>query len=332
MPRRTMTVTEVWAHPVGSRKEKDRVDLTALPDGMDLLHAFYGFAADVDARQLLKRENESFASVVSLEEKGRAVTLAVDVGRFGERGTITDVTTMIERDRFTRTDAISVITHGIFTLPKGCTSALVFIERSGNQSGIIRVLELFQHQFRLAYPDLILETTAVVESEAWLSYASLVKVSAHRRASGSDEADNNSKRIKRSEYGELAHTLVPARGERTLPRFLYDRLVAGALKPSELLDFDESDEAAHVEVTLEHNGQRKTFLLGHEKRPSISYLLSNHGEDEWSLERVRDYAFDTHADTIYGRLGWEWTPAHTVGAWTDSQRGARLVVRGGEQS
>ncbi|GAA3962764.1 hypothetical protein GCM10022231_23740 [Gordonia caeni] len=325
MPRRTMTVTELWAHPVGDRKT--RIDLTDLPDGLDLLHAFYGFAADVTADQLLRDETESYANVDGLETHGRSATVAVDVGQYGENGKITDVETMAEKDTYDSGDAISVVTHGLFTLPRGSTSALVFVERSSNRSGVLRLLDLFRHKFRLAYPDHILEATSVVESEAWLKYADLTRVSAFRRKPRSDRADQGDVK---AAWGELAHTLVPASGNRTLPRAIYDQLTAGEISASEVLGFTEFEDTTDVEVTLERNGRKKTFVIGLEKRPTLSYVLSNHGEEQWSTDRIRQYVFGTHIEELYRRCGFTWGATDSVGTWTDDDRDVRLEVRGGE--
>lgn len=330
MPRRTMTVTELWVHPKGDRKK--RLNLSELPDG-DLLHLFRSFAAEVTPAQLKNQSNESYAEVVDLEPIGRSLTLAVEVGRYGEKGRVIDTATMTEKTKFGATDAIQVITHGVLTLPKGGRSALLFLERANNQCGVVRLLHLFAERFNLLYPDLRLEADAVVESEAWLNQAKLVRVSAYRRHKEHDKSDNHAGAQEPKYAGELTHTLVPGPGMEALARSIFDGLRNGSIKVGELLSFDEDDEESQAEVTLEGNGKRKTFVIGRERRPSVAYALSGHNEEAWSSAKIRNFVFQQeYAQDLYDRLGIDWTNANTVGTWTNEQLGAKMVNRGGEQS
>ncbi|WP_370185106.1 hypothetical protein [Rhodococcus wratislaviensis] len=324
-----MTVTRLWVHPRGNRKELK--DLTTLPDGSDLLHLFHGFAADVSPDKLLKATTESFANVHAVSPKGRTITMAVDVGRYGETGAITNVHTMVESGRFSKDDATSVVTHGVFLLPSPGTSALLFTERSANQSGVLRILELFAAKFKTAYPDLILETESLVESEAWLKYAKLVRVSAYTHRRSKDLSDRSDVTLQTQPLGELAHTLLPPRGAKSLPRWVYDQLVNGDLHAGQLLQFSHDEEPDETEVTLEGNNQRKTFVLGREKRPSISYPLSDHGEDVWTDHRIRTFALE-QAEDLFDRLGIDWSPADAIGTWTQAQLDTRLVNASGQQT
>ncbi|MGU3652512.1 hypothetical protein [Mycolicibacterium sp. A43C] len=330
MPRRTMTVTELWVHPKGDRQQ--RTNLSELPDG-DLLHLFRTFAKDITATQLKNQSNESYAEVVDLEPIGRSLTLAVEVGRYGEKGRLIDTNTMEEKAKFGPTDAIQVTTHGVLTLPKNATSALLFLERANNQCGVVRLLHLFGERFALAYPDLKLETDAVVESEAWLDHANLVRVSAYRRHKTHDISDNHAAAQEPKYAGELTHSLVPGPGMEALARSIFDNLRNGTLSVGELLSFDEDDEDAQAEVTLEGNGKRKTFIIGRERRPSVSYPLSDHNEEAWTSKQIRNFVFQQeYAHDLYDRIGIDWTHANTVGTWTEEQLGAKMVMRGGEQS
>lgn len=325
-----MTVTELWAHPKGNRK--DRINLSELADG-DLLHLFRRFAAEVTAEQLHNKSNESYAEVVEDTPIGRSLTLAVEVGRYGEEGRVIDTTTMEEKSKFAKTDAIQVITHGVLLLPPGATSALIFLERANNQCGVIRLLDLFKGRFALAYPDLRLETDAVIEGEAWLASAQLVRVSAYRRHKGSDRSDNYEGAQKPKFAGDLTHSLVPGIGMKSLPRSIFDGLRGGAIKVGELLSFAEGDDESEAEVTLEGNGKRKTFIIGRERRPSVSYPLSKHNEDAWSAERIRNFVFGKEmAVDLFDRFGIDWTEGYTVGTWTSDQLAVKMVIRGGEQS
>ncbi|MFE3105973.1 hypothetical protein [Nocardia tengchongensis] len=274
--------------------------------------------------QLLKTTTESFANPIDIKPIGRTVTLCVEVGRYGEIGTITNVHTMTPVGAFTKDDATSVKTHGVLLLPEGATSALLFIERAANQSGTLRVLERFTEKFGTAYPDLKLETDPVVESEAWLKYASLARVSAYSTRKPTDIADTGDQNATTRQLGDLAHTLRPAQGMKTLPRWVYDQLVRGELDAGELLHFRDDEQPDEVEVTLEHNGQSKTFVIGKEKRPSISMRLSQSGEDAWPLERVRHAAL-TQAKDLFERLGVDWSQSFATGEWTSDQLAARLV-------
>ena len=323
-------MTELWAHPKGDRKT--RLDLTKLPDG-DLLHLFRSFAEEVTPSQLHNSANESYAAVVDIEPLGRSLTLAVEVGRYGEKGRFIDTTTMTEKSTFDSTDAMQVVTHGVLLVPPAATSALLFLERANNQCGVVKLLELFRERFVLAFPELRLETDAVVEGEAWLEHARLVRVSAYRRHKQQDKADNYQGAQEPKFAGDLAHTLIPAPGMKDLPRSIFDGLRGGSIRVGELLSFDEDDEESEAEVTLEGNGKRKTFIIGRERRPSVSYPLSGHNEDAWDSAKIRNYVFRKEfAADLFDRFGIDWTTGFTAGQWSAEQLGAKMVIRGGEQS
>lgn len=330
MPRRTMTVTELWVHPKGNRK--DRENLSKLPDG-DLLHLFRTFAAEVTPGELHNKDNESYAAVVGDEPIGRSLTLAVEVGRYGEEGRFIDTTTMEEKGKFGKKDAIQVVTHGVLLLPKNARSALLFLERANNQCGVIRLLDLFKERFMLAFPGLRLETDALLEGEAWLESAQLVRVSAYRRHKESDKSENYEGAKQPKWAGDLTHSLVPGVGAKSLPRAIFEGLRGGSIRVGELLSFDEDDDESEAEVTLEGNGKRKTFIIGRERRPTVSYPLSGHNEDAWSPDKIRNHVFrPEHATDLFDRLGIDWTNGNTVGVWTAEELKAKMVIRGGEQS
>lgn len=221
-----MTVTELWAHPKG--KPKDRLNLSTFPDG-ELLHLFRSYALEVTPGQLRKEKTESYAAVAGEEAIGRSLTLAVEIGRYGEEGRVVNTDTMTEKAKIDKRDAIQLVTHGVLVQPEGGTSALLFLERANNQSGVVRILDLFQARFALLYPGLRLKTDAVVESEAWIEHAKLVKVSAYRRQKEHDPADNYEGARNPQYAGELTHALVPGPGAQALARSIFDGLRNGSL-------------------------------------------------------------------------------------------------------
>ncbi|ORL11664.1 hypothetical protein A6I85_17255 [Prescottella equi] len=295
---------------------------------MDLLHAFHFFAGELGPKELIKTATESFANPVALEPIGRTVGMSFEVGQFGEEGTLTDVTTMTESGKFTKNDARSVTTQSVMLLPPRGTSALVFIERAQGRSGVVRVLDLFAEKFRRAYPDYILETESIVETEAWLKHAQVTRISAHAIKKSSDKAGNlpSSKPVVTEPVGELAHTLVPMRGKKFIARSIYDRLTAGALKPGQLLAFNDDEEASAVEITMSYNNQTKTFILGREKSPSLSLQITRPGEDAWDLNKFCNFAFDRAGD-LFKRLKLEWSETDSIGAWTEEDLARKLVVK-----
>jgi len=325
-----MTVTELWVHPRGDRKNK--ANLSELPDG-ELLHLFRSFAAEITPAQLTNESKESYAAVAGDDPIGRSLTLAVEVGRAGEKGRVLDTNTMTEKGTFESTDAIQVITHGVLLHPKNAKSALLFLERANSQSGVLRLLHLFIERFTTAYPDLRLEADAVVEGEAWIEHANLVRVSAYRRHKEQDKADNVGGNPKSTYAGDLTHSLVPGAGAKSLPKAIFNDLRGGAIKVNELLSFPEDDDESEAEVTLEGNGRRKTFIIGRERRPSVSYPLSDYNEDAWTPQKIRNRIFQQqYAPDLFDRLGIDWTQGDTVGAWTTEDLGVKMVNRSDEQS
>ena len=108
-------------------------------------------------------------------------------------------------------------------------------------------------------------------------------------------------------------------------------MISGKIKPGQLLSFNDGEDTDEVEVTLENNGQKKSFIIGKEKRPSISYPLTGHGDDALELRQVRNVALN-HTEDLFERRGIDWSEADAQGRWTDLELDVKLVIKDGEQA
>lgn len=86
MPRRTMTVSRIWYHPLRKTSVEDWGQVGELPDGRDLVEVFVNFAqSDIDNDSLVREDRESYAVVTGVERKNRAVVITTESGRFWRR-------------------------------------------------------------------------------------------------------------------------------------------------------------------------------------------------------------------------------------------------------
>lgn len=319
MPRRTMTITRLWYHEM--RRPNNIGEVASLPDGADLLTYFHAFAKAIAPDQLVTNHLERYTSLTELVPHGRTVTVAAEVGRYGENGSVRDVVTHRKVADYGKGQAPVVVTHGVLLVPSTGTSALLYIERSSGQSGVTALLETFIRAFNLRYRDHRLRTESLVESEAWLAKANLTRVSARLTDYSTDVAEDAGGRI----VGDLAHTLVPARGARLLPRPLWEALRDKRIKRSKLLGFRDDQEVDYVDVTLEHGGQTKTFELGKEKRPPISEVVSTAGQDQKTLSWLRNHVLSQATDH-FERYDVQWSETDQLGVWSEEQLSERVVA------
>lgn len=312
MPRRTMTVTKLSYHK--ARKPKDLLDVANLPDGRDLLTLFHAFVRDLDRQSLVVSALERYSSVESVHTAGRTLTVAMEVGRFGEAGRVKNVRTHAREHEYDGQSVSAVVTSSVLVVPKTGTSALLYLERaSGGQSGMTRLLDLFESGFKDRYPEYILTNHSLIESKAWLAHAKLKRVSAVIYGHSTDMTDGAP-----AVAGDLRHTLTPSRGDKYLPDSLLRALRDRKIKRASLLGFADGGEPDEVEVSLESNSRSKTFLLGREKAPNIRYVVTSAGEPAKNPSGILQFCL-TEATDHFKALGVDWEYAHSVGQWSREQ-------------
>lgn len=313
MAKRTMTISRLWYHP--ARKRDDPGPVSDLPDGTDLLTLFKQFVEKVDPDKLVRQDTLSYVSVAAPPTlRGRALLLTTESGRFGEKGNVKDVITHQAKGKFGENDATAVITHGVLLVPKVGTSALAFVERSAGQGGMARLLDVFIPWFGARFPKHILERDSIVEKDAWIEHANLVKVRATARSQLTDLASG----AKDTVVGNVVHTIEPVGANDTLPRWLWKRLRDNKLDRAKYLGLSEhtDPDTLDVDVTLAGGGQTKTFEIDTEKTPAMRMVLTTSGESAFDAGKVLKAALDEASD-IFAEYGIEWSEADATNRRSD---------------
>jgi hypothetical protein len=301
-----MGVSRLWYHV--KRKPNDLCNVVDLPDGADLMDLFESFTAnELSPDTLVRRATESYVRLQATRRSGRSLILQFESGRFGEEGKIRDIQTHKEVGGFTRTNATAVITHGVLLVPKSGTGALVYTERSAGQGGMSALTDHFLETFNARFPDHLMKRHSIVRSEAWLRAAQLTKVEGtvrrYRTDTASDQGDNV--------IGDLRHTFVPTRGEKYLPRRVWEGLRNRQINRARFLGFSEDTELDEVEVTLTDGKQSKTFEVGNEKTPNLNLVLTNSGEAAPTDRKILNTALDEAAE-IFRHYGIEWNEGDAI--------------------
>ena len=306
MAKRTMGVSRLWYHV--RRKPGDLGNVANLPDGSDLLDVFEAFTAnELTPDSLVRKATESYVRLTGVRRFGRALVLQFESGRFGEEGKIRDVATHKEVGQFKRTNATAVITHGVLLVPKSGTGALIFTERSGGQGGMSGLADHFLDLINTRFPEHLMKRTSVVRSEAWLKAAQLTKVEGTVRKYRTDNASDSVDDV----IGDLRHTFVPTRGQKYLPRKVWEGLRDRKINRARFLGFSEGTELDEVEVTLTDGSQSKTFEVGNEKTPNLNLVLTPSGAAAPTAQKILNTALD-EASEIFKYYKIEWSEGDAV--------------------
>ncbi|WP_201406242.1 hypothetical protein [Mycobacterium intracellulare] len=300
MAKRTMGVSRLFYHV--RRKPTELGNVADLPDGTDLLDVFEAFTEnELTPDTLVSKATESYVRLTRTIRIGRAMVLEFESGRFGEEGTIRDITTHEEVAKYKRSNATAVITHGVLLVPKSGTGALVFTERSAGQGGMSGLADHFVDVVNARFGDYLMKRQSVVRSQAWLKAAQLTKVEGTVRKYRTDTASD----VVDDVVGDLRHTFMPTRGEKYLPRRVFEALRDRKINRARFLGFPADTELDEVEVTLTDGHQSKTFEVGNEKTPNLNLVLTSSGSAAPSSRKVLDTALDEAAE-IFAYYGIEW--------------------------
>lgn len=294
-----MTIARLWIHEFG--KPKNLYDLPLLPDGRDLLAVFEAHARAAMATSLVRNRNETYAVVTDVERDDRCLTITFSSGRFGEDGTITEVQTGNIKGSYTSADATTVITHGVILVPKAGTCALAFTERSGGFGGMSHLVETFNEKFDASTDDYRMKRATVVQSDAWLQRADLMRVTGTIRRHTSDIATDGADEV----LGTLRHVIEPEGKEKFFPRRVRDRLMQNRISRNRFLAFNENDVVDEIDITLGDGDQVKTFEIDDEKTPTLRLVLTKSGDRPLSAEKIKKRAL-SEAPGIFKHYGVEW--------------------------
>jgi hypothetical protein len=200
-----------------------------------------------------------------------------------------------------------VLTRGVLLVPKLGTSALVFSERSAGHGGMPGLLDQFVDTFNAKFENHLMKKHSVVKTEAWLKAAKLTKVEGTVRRYRSDVASDPGDEV----IGELTHTFAPQKGQKFLPRRIWEALRDRKLDRTKFLGFEEGTELDEVDVTLTDGTQSKTFELGNEKTPNLNLVLTASGAAAPTSQKVLATAL-SEAPEIFRYYGIQWSQADAV--------------------
>lgn len=331
MPRRNLTATQIWVHP--RMKPSNKIPLDSIPgkDGEthDYLTLFHGFAQEVTHLHLHNSTREQWTTVTGIPEpKGRTLLIETETGKYGEQGTAVNIGTGVSDFKYSANHSIQVTTHGVLMIPQNSHYGILFQERSNGRCGVGRIHEVFADHFEKTFPNLLVKTTSVLESEAWLQAADLMEIQVEVTKPSSDEADFD---IPTLSDATFSYNIRPAGEKKSLPRRVYDQLMGKDIKPGQLVGLTKGAEAGKVFVTLAKDGRRKSFELHKENQPVASILLTNHGEEALTQTQIRSRCLKEAAE-YFPMMGIEWKESMAHGQWNQDQFEVRTVKPDGEQT
>jgi hypothetical protein len=205
-------------------------------------------------------------------------------------------------------DASTVRTRCAFLLPPGHTRGLFFTERQRHDNCGERVLDSFKGHARTliagkskkgADASLVLETPTVVESEAWLEAADLEDIHIVRYEHQQDVASDSPLRGIPVTY---ASSIAPVKGQRALPRRLWDAFRKEPESALAYLGINEAtmEDVDEVRLKVGDGTKSREFIVGRTKTPSVRILLTSPGEPALNETQLVD-KIDETAHSYYQR-------------------------------
>ncbi|MGW7682148.1 hypothetical protein ACWGID_15495 [Kribbella sp. NPDC054772] len=316
-------MTKLSVHP--RRKPDDLLDVSAFKPGdpqSDLLMLFFGMLAGAHPDQLVDRTSEVYTAVSSVVPAGRTILVEVDGGNFGAEGLTWNVDDHKVEHKRNRNMAATSRARLVLLVPKGELHALMFIERIGRETPARKLPEVFVRSFRKKYPDHILESESVVESDAWLEGAKLNSITGIVKQYGwsSDIADVGVPKV----VGRLEQRLRAEKGSQ-LPMALFEGLRTKKIKPGSLLSFADGQEPDEVEVQVSAEGRTKTFVIDKEKTPRYALVIAEAEDVPPEAPDVLRECLQI-APELFKNVGATWQTQWDSGHWSADQLAARLEV------
>jgi hypothetical protein len=309
MPRRTVSVSHLYQ---SVRMEPDsRVDLDRLPMG-DLLYIARSLFTQLPKSALVDADHDRYVSIEGMKEAGRTLLIELSAGPLGEAGEVRNSTTHTVEHEYDRDSARTVALRAMLVVPRRSRSALFFVEQGNSTANGTVLLAQLTKALKRWHPGLTAKVEKVVEAEAWLKGAELMKATAMVYGHSPDLEQHMQGQPKM--VGRLQHTILPERGEKLLPRWLYERLTKRTVSQSALFGIGEGEGVDDLTVTMTNNGREKTFALGAERYPTLRLLLSDSGDDEPTTAAFRDLVLAETPDLLQA-VGTDWDPADARGEW-----------------
>jgi hypothetical protein len=154
-------------------------------------------------------------------------------------------------------------------VPKRSRSALFFVEHGSSAASGTALLVQLMRALRKWHPGLTARSEKVVEAETWLAGAELMQATAMVYGHSPDLEDHIQGPLK--VLGRLQHTILPEKGQKILPRRIYDGLVTRDLNRAALFGISEDEDVDDVTVRMTNNAGRRRSPSGRsDSRRSVS--------------------------------------------------------------
>lgn len=315
-------MTSMSSHP--PRKRDVPIDITDMEGpGLGLLEYFRSFlrgyvGQNPMSNNLIDKKRKRFIDVLDVKAEGRWVMARIDIGDYGQAGTVrSSVTGNIEHRHNDKSAPTSVV-RVLAAAPPGAHALLILFEKVGPKNVQTVIREAFRAAVQAKYRDNIWEVESVTETNAWLAAARVEKLTARYKSWTSDLADLGGQAD--SDIGDVVVVVKP---EASWARTIWQGLRSKDVTAGELIgirsDRGEPDETT---ITAKSGDRTKTFVLDRERTPQISQLIS---EDVTpSNKDFRKEAFDILRDHCERVTSQPWATKLERGAWTSARLGATL--------
>lgn len=289
---RTLGIKTVQAHPKHQRansKDARWFDLEDI-EGTSLLDVFDQQTASIKAQAL--RDDTKKISTRVLEELGTGPARLVQYSRgaYGDTGDVIDEASGEVAHSLTEDHSVPMALRCALVVPPGQSFALLFTEHDGTTS----LATTIDNALRATFNDLELETEVPgkkkgswvkreihlpvkthQEPEVWRQGAELVQLRVLRKSRAGDFTVGDEHKKVNASLAE-SELYLPAQG-KTFAAWFNQKLFSNSLQAASFLHLDEPENVDGIEVTLENDGKRRTFMLGTERAPAYRRVLTPAG-------------------------------------------------------
>lgn len=274
-------------------------------DFLDLAAKALGDLGDNPVRKV-----DRFTRLDDVGVQGRTIRYWTATGRYGAEGDIIDVATGQKVGLMESGHAALTPLRNLLVVPLHGEVAVLLTERHATAGSATVVRSRLRHWVAERFDDIRLDVEALADGAAWnraLERAKLEAITAVRY-SEQDRADG----VRPLRTGILRVQRAGYRG-RFLPQDLLGKAIAGDVPVNELVGVDMPLDDAEVHVTIQHGQGSKTFVVGREKMPTLSYVLVPDEDERPDDDDFFKYVSDL-APTLLQQMGCDLPPDWAGGA------------------
>ncbi|SDO18701.1 hypothetical protein SAMN04515671_0078 [Nakamurella panacisegetis] len=323
VPRHSIFAVKLTAH--AARTSKEILDVTNLDKaGHGVLEVFHRAmqrykSMPVSESDLVDTKAQRFVTVEEVVPLGQWVQASIDSGHYGQPGRVRSAKTgEVEHIHDGESSATSIV-RVLALAPPGATAVVLIFEKVGLKSVSGTVIKPLKAALKARFPALVFESETITETSAWLEDASVEKLTATYSEWVSDRAEaGEAPPIS----GEYVVVLRPVNGLS-----LWKRLRSKEITPGKLIGVPMRDEPNEAEVQVTSLGKTKTFVIGNERTPGISELVSD-GSKPLTDSDFRTACFSMAKEISLRVTGQKWEGTYEHGPWDDE----RLKWPGGGSS